>query len=107
VATGILIVPYGLALAGNALASKPMLAAKIPIRFQRSEAIMLILTRRTGERIRIGDSVTVAVLGVHGNQVRIGLEAPRELTVHRVEVFERIRSAGPLRPPHRAVDSET
>jgi carbon storage regulator len=54
---------------------------------------MLILTRRTGERIRIGDSVTVAVLGVHGNQVRIGVEAPRELTVHREEVLDRIRSS--------------
>ena len=68
---------------------------------------MLILTRRPGERIRIGDSVTVAVVGVHGNQVRIGVEAPRELTVHREEVFERIKSVELQRPLGRAVNSKT
>ena len=68
---------------------------------------MLILTRRAGERIKIGDRVTVAVIGVQGNQVRIGVEAPRELAVHREEVFERIRTVESLRPPGRAANSET
>lgn len=51
---------------------------------------MLILTRRVGETLMVGDSVTVTVLGVKGTQVRIGIEAPRETSVHREEVLERI-----------------
>lgn len=51
---------------------------------------MLILTRRIGERIRIGDDVSVTVLGVKGNQVRVGVDAPRETAVHRSEVYDRI-----------------
>ena len=52
---------------------------------------MLILTRRIGEIIRIGDDVTVTVRGVTGNQVRVGVEAPKDIPVHREEIFERIR----------------
>ena len=50
---------------------------------------MLILTRRVGETLMIGDEVTVTVLGVKGNQVRIGVKAPKDVSVHRVEIYER------------------
>lgn len=52
---------------------------------------MLILSRRVGETIHVGDSVTVTVLAVARGQVKIGIEAPRELTVHREEVYRRIQ----------------
>ncbi len=52
---------------------------------------MLILTRRVGETLMIGDDVTVTVLGVRGNQVRIGVNAPKDVTVHREEIYERIK----------------
>jgi len=52
---------------------------------------MLILTRRVGETLMIGDDVSVTVLGVKGNQVRIGVNAPREVAVHREEIYERIK----------------
>ena len=53
---------------------------------------MLILTRRTGEAIMVGDEVTITVLGVKGGQVRIGIDAPGEIAVHREEIFERIKA---------------
>ena len=52
---------------------------------------MLILTRRVGETLMIGDKIAVTVLAVKGNQVRIGIDAPSEVAVHREEVFERIK----------------
>ena len=52
---------------------------------------MLILTRRVGETVVIGEDVTVTVLGVKGNQVRLGVNAPREVTVHREEIYDRIK----------------
>ena len=53
---------------------------------------MLILTRRVGESVVIGEDVTVTVLGVKGNQVRIGINAPKTVAVHREEIFERIKN---------------
>ncbi len=53
---------------------------------------MLILTRRVGEALMIGDNISISVLGVKGNQVRIGIDAPKEVAVHREEIFKKIHS---------------
>jgi carbon storage regulator len=52
---------------------------------------VLILTRRTGETLNIGDSIQVTVLGIKGNQVRIGIDAPKDVPVHREEIYEKIK----------------
>jgi len=52
---------------------------------------MLVLTRRVGEALMVGNDVTVTILGINGNQVRVGINAPKDLAVHREEIYERIR----------------
>ncbi|HEJ6170516.1 TPA: carbon storage regulator CsrA [Pseudomonas aeruginosa] len=61
---------------------------------------MLILTRRVGETLMVGDDVTVTVLGVKGNQVRIGVNAPKEVAVHREEIHQRIQKEKDQEPNH-------
>ncbi|PLW81309.1 carbon storage regulator [Kineobactrum sediminis] len=60
---------------------------------------MLILTRKVGETLMVGDEVTITVLGVKGNQVRIGVNAPRDVAVHREEIYNRIQEDGTPPPP--------
>lgn len=70
---------------------------------------MLILTRRVGEAVMIGNEVTVTILGVKGNQVRVGVNAPRDVAVHREEIFERIKredQAGDTDRPSKASDGQ-
>lgn len=55
---------------------------------------MLILTRRVGETVMVGDEITVTVLGVKGNQVRLGVNAPKDVAVHREEIYQRIHDEG-------------
>jgi len=69
---------------------------------------MLILSRKTGESLIVGDDVVVTVLGVKGNQVRLGVRAPQEKTVHREEIFKKVKSGsgGRFRPPkQRGIDA--
>ena len=64
---------------------------------------MLILTRRVGETLMVGDEVTVTVLGVKGNQVRIGVNAPKDVAVHREEIYQRIKQE---KPPGEIADDD-
>lgn len=66
---------------------------------------MLILTRRISESVIIGDDVKVTVLGVNGNQIRIGIEAPKDVSIHREEIYERIQKEKLVKSQSK-VDSE-
>jgi carbon storage regulator len=66
---------------------------------------MLILTRRVGESLMIGDSIAVTVLGLKGNQVRIGIDAPKSVTVHREEVFQKIHRDGVIEDAQNGGDA--
>jgi carbon storage regulator len=67
------------------------------------DTAMLILTRRVGETVVIGNDVDVTVLGVKGNQVRIGIKAPRDVSVHREEIYKRIKDEAPA--PERRISA--
>jgi carbon storage regulator len=63
---------------------------------RKVEQGMLILTRKSGEGIRIGDSITLRIIEVRGNQVRVGVEAPKNISVHREEIYELIQAQNKL-----------
>lgn len=60
---------------------------------------MLVLTRRVGEKIRIGDDVVITLLGVRGNQYKVGIEAPKTVSVHREEIWQRIQDGDVVGAP--------
>ncbi len=63
---------------------------------------MLILTRKVGEAIRIGDDVEITALGIKGNQIRIGISAPKDVSVHRKEIYDRIQDEGDYTKPEES-----
>ena len=67
---------------------------------------MLILTRRAGETVMVGSDITITVLGVKGNQVRIGINAPKDVAVHREEIYERIQSEKSAKESEQAEQAE-
>lgn len=67
---------------------------------------MLILTRKSGEGIRIGDAITLRIIEIRGNQVRLGIEAPKNISVHREEVYELIRQQNELAAESSPLDAE-
>jgi carbon storage regulator len=72
----------------------------------RLRAVMLILTRKSGEGIRIGDAITLRIIEIRGNQVRLGIEAPKNISVHREEVYELIRQQNELAAESSPLDAE-
>lgn len=73
---------------------------------QEGEGAMLILTRKSGEAVRIGDSITIRIIEIRGNQVRLGVEAPKNISVHREEIYEIILEQNTLAAQSSPVDPE-